>query len=438
MVRVKSILILSKAGLFVFLMLLSAQLFAQSPNAIPYQAIIRNPDGSVLANTAVTLTFSIHDVSASGTIVYQEGHSLTSNAQGIVVCVLGQGTPTVGSFGQVSWGQGAKFLSVTMNAGTGDWDLGTQQLKSVPYALFANDIYVHVSATGDTLTVGNESTIVPGISLANYPLGCTDALACNYNPSAGQDDGSCLYQNAPCDDGNANTGNDKLDANCQCVGSPYINGLYVMGNGVTDIDGNTYTTIIINGQEWMQQNLAVSKYRNGDAIPHVLSTTTWSNTTNGGYGYFNNNIANNATYGKLYNWYTVNDSRGVCPTGWHVGTDAEWTSLINFIDPVAGGGNNNNVAGGKMKSTGTVEGGDGLWLAPNVQGSNMSGFMGLPAGYRDYGGGYYTQGEFGYWWTATEATAGNVWFRFLYNGDFAVSRSSDLKRYGFSIRCVKD
>ena len=153
-----------KTKLVLVLLLVAAKFFAQAPNAIPYQAIIRNSDGSVLANTSVTMTFHIHDISASGNVVYQESHSLTSNSQGLVICNLGQGTATVGSLGQLNWGQGSKYLQVTMNAGNGDWDLGTQQLKSVPYALFTNDIYVRVSPTGDSLTVGNATTIVPGIS----------------------------------------------------------------------------------------------------------------------------------------------------------------------------------------------------------------------------------------------------------------------------------
>jgi uncharacterized protein (TIGR02145 family) len=161
----------------------------------------------------------------------------------------------------------------------------------------------------------------------NVLQGCTDGSACNFLANATQDDGSCLYSNATCDDGDSNTTNDVINSECVCAGTILPPPLYTMGNGVTDIDGNFYPSIIINGQEWMQKNLAVSKYSNGDPIPTGLSDAVWSSTTNGAYFIYNNDAVNNTTYGKLYNWFAVNDSRGLCPTGWHVTSDSEWTTL---------------------------------------------------------------------------------------------------------------
>jgi hypothetical protein len=266
-------------------LLISSFLFAQAPQGIPYQAVMRNADGSVMASTAVNMIFMIHDASATGTVVYQESHALNSNAQGLVSCVVGNGVVSQGNFANINWGSGSKFLHVMM----GTTDLGTQQMTSVPYALYSHDVGVNVSATGDTLTVGGQVVIVPGISAANYippVLGCTNAAACNYNVAATQDDGSCLIQGATCNDGNAN---------CQCAGTATGNGVFVPGNGVTDIDGTVYTSIVINGQEWMQQNLAVTKYRNGDPIPTGLSDGTWSSTTNGAYAIYDNVATNNTT-----------------------------------------------------------------------------------------------------------------------------------------------
>ena len=120
-----------------FLFLSSA--FSQSPQGIPYQAIIRNNDGSVMTNTALTLTFKIHDSSATGSIVYEETHSTSSNSQGLVSVNVGGGTPISGTFNSISWSNGAKYLHVLMNAGNGDIDLGTQQMLSVPYALYAEN-----------------------------------------------------------------------------------------------------------------------------------------------------------------------------------------------------------------------------------------------------------------------------------------------------------
>ncbi len=113
--------------------------FSQAPQSIPYQAVVRNTDGTVMSNTALTMTFKIHDVSATGTVVYEESHTTSSNAQGLVAVNVGGGTPITGTFSNINWGNGAKFLHVLMNAGNGVVDLGTQQMMSVPYALYAEN-----------------------------------------------------------------------------------------------------------------------------------------------------------------------------------------------------------------------------------------------------------------------------------------------------------
>jgi uncharacterized protein (TIGR02145 family) len=200
--------------------------------------------------------------------------------------------------------------------------------------------------------------------------------------------------------------------------------LYTLGSGVTDIDGNFYPSIIINGQEWMQKNLAVSKYRNGDPIPTGLSDATWQITTSGAYAIYNNDSANNTTYGKLYNWYAVNDSRGICPNGWHVSSDAEWTTLETSL-----GGS--SVAGGKMKSTAG-------WNVPNTGANNSSGFSGLPGGYIDTNGSNYVIGDRGHWWCSTEYGSNSAWFRDLGYIYSSVSRNYYNKQNGISVRCVRD
>jgi hypothetical protein len=143
-----------------FLLFIQTFVFAQAPQGIPYQAVMRNADGSVMASSAVNLIFVIHDGAATGAIVYQESHSLNSNAQGLVSCVVGNGVVSQGNFVNINWGGGAKFLQVMM----GSIDLGTQQMLSVPYALYSETTNVSVSVTGDTLTIGGNSVIVPGVS----------------------------------------------------------------------------------------------------------------------------------------------------------------------------------------------------------------------------------------------------------------------------------
>ncbi len=203
---------------------------------------------------------------------------------------------------------------------------------------------------------------------------------------------------------------------------------------VTDIDGNVYNTIQIGSQCWMQENLKVERYRNGESIPTGLSNSAWSNTyttTDGAFAVYNNEASNKDTYGLLYNWYAVDDTRGICPTGWHVPTAGEWTDLTDHL-----GGE--SVAGGHMKTTGTLSAGTGLWQAPNTGATNSSGFSGLPGGIRNNLGNFTFQGTSGDWWSSREVSAGSaVLRRLVYAGGNAI-RSLNPKQNGFSVRCLRD
>jgi uncharacterized protein (TIGR02145 family) len=197
------------------------------------------------------------------------------------------------------------------------------------------------------------------------------------------------------------------------------------GNTVTDIDGNVYNTVTIGTQVWMKENLKVSKYKNGDVIPTNLDSAAWYTTPSGAFAIYNNDAANNTIYGKLYNWYAVADPRGLCPTGWHVPSDAEWTTLENFL-----GGR--SVAGGKMKAVSS------LWQSPNTGATNESGFSGLPGGSRGYHGPYLNVGTYGLWWSSTEVSSANAWFRTLYYYSGISDRYYSGKQGGFSVRCLRD
>ncbi len=192
----------------------------------------------------------------------------------------------------------------------------------------------------------------------------------------------------------------------------------------TDADGNTYTMVTIGTQVWMKENLKVSKYRNGDAIPTNLNNFQWQNPTSGAYSIYNNDPANNTTYGKLYNWYAVADPRGLCPAGWHVPSDAEWTTLENYL----GGA---SVAGGKLKSTST------LWSTPNTGATNESGFSGLPGGSRHASFGNF--GTSAFFWTATRIDNSQyAWARWLTYYDGVSIKYSFNQFEGFAVRCIKD
>ena len=198
------------------------------------------------------------------------------------------------------------------------------------------------------------------------------------------------------------------------------------GAGVT-FNGYTYASIVLgNGQEWMAENLRTTTYANGDPIPNVTYNTQWQNLTTGAWAHYNNDSQYENPYGKLYNWYTVADPRNVCPTGWHVPTDAEYTLLTDYL-----GGE--PVAGGKMKSTGTQ-----FWSSPNTDATNESGFSGLPGGLRDYSGTFGDIGLNGHWWSSTESNTYDSWNRTLLYNDSNVIRNYLNKQNGFSVRCLRD
>jgi uncharacterized protein (TIGR02145 family) len=230
--------------------------------------------------------------------------------------------------------------------------------------------------------------------------------------------------------------------------TPSIN---VPGPNVTDIDGNTYQSVTNCGLTFTKQNLNVSKYSDGTPIPQVTDPTQWANLSTGAWCYYNNDPVNSAVYGKLYNWYAVAGiydaasianpalRKNLAPAGWHVPSDGEWSSLINCLDPNADGGNIvPNLAGGKMKTTGTIQAGTGLWQSPNTDATNVSGFSGLPAGYRDYDGTFYLFGSFGIWWSSSEFLISNVWTRHQYSNLGSAFRNTSAKEGGFSLRCLRD
>lgn len=204
---------------------------------------------------------------------------------------------------------------------------------------------------------------------------------------------------------------------------------------VTDYDGNAYDTVHIGTQVWLKQNLKVTHYRNGDSIPNITSNASWSAQTAGAYCNYSNNTSNGTTYGKLYNWFAVNDSRKICPVGWHVPSDAEWNTLEkyldNTVDTTASGWTGTN-AGWKLKETGTSH-----WATTSASVTNSSGFTALPGGHR-YSAIFYNLGNNGYWWTSTAKDSYYSWYRCLNDGSSQVNRSSANKNDGRAIRCIMD
>jgi uncharacterized protein (TIGR02145 family) len=220
--------------------------------------------------------------------------------------------------------------------------------------------------------------------------------------------------------------------------TPTSNGL------VTDCDGNEYETVLIGNQEWMAENLRTACYQNGDPIPNEQGSVQWDGedgVSTGAWCHYNNDSQYEIPYGKIYNWYAVDDPRNLCPLGWHVPTDAEWSVMIGFLDPQHDPNvidEQSTIAGGKMKSVGTVH-----WESPNAGATNESGFSALPGGARgaDLTNDQFnnTLGFLGGWWASDTAWWSHQPFlRLIEYDDGDIERAYGLKRSGLSVRCIKD
>ena len=224
--------------------------------------------------------------------------------------------------------------------------------------------------------------------------GCMSEAAWNYNPAANVDDGTCVWGPPECG-----------------------------GQSSVVFDDYTYLLVVIGSECWFKENLRSDNYRNGDPIPGNLSNSQWYSASQGAQAFYAGDPANLAVYGRLYNWHAVNDARGLCPSGFHVPTDAEWTEL-----ELAFGGS--ALAGHALKSSATD--------SPPWNGTNSSGFKGIPAGYRFSSNGlYYDLGNYTYLWSSS-SNGTSAWGRGLATSNTLVYRTSFNVRYGFAVRCVKD
>jgi uncharacterized protein (TIGR02145 family) len=201
-------------------------------------------------------------------------------------------------------------------------------------------------------------------------------------------------------------------------------------------DGYSYATVQIGDQCWFSENLRSDHYRDGAAIPGNLDNATWSGTSAGAQAYYLNDAVNLSAYGRLYNFYAVDDARGLCPSGWHVPSDDEWMTMemhlgMSALDANSTGWRSTGSVGNKLKEAGTAH-----WS--NDSGAdNSSGFTALGGGVRTTSGGFSDLLYFGYFWSSSPS-GGTAWYRVLYGSNADVSRSSPSQRYGFAVRCVGD
>lgn len=349
-----------------------SQLVAQVPQCINYQTVVRSSSGQLVKDQAVSLKFSIHQNSVSGQEVYSEKHGKTTNQFGIVNLHIGKGSVLSGNFETIDWGAGKMFLKTFLDLSGGDsfTEMGTAEMVSVPYALHAGSIYVNYS--NETLYIGDQAIYLPS----------------------------------------GNGGN--------------------TGNTISDVDGNSYKIVLIGNQWWMAENLKTTKYNDGTSIPLKTDDDSWKTTNQDSpaYCWYNNNISNKNPYGALYNFYAVstetNGGKNLCPDGWKVPTNEDWTALTDYLGGLS-------EAGGKMKAAGTE-----YWQTPNTGATNESGFNALPGGSR-VNADFIEIGTRGRWWSSTKhATFGSVYFWQLSSGHKSVYNHHLSKNNGFSIRCIKD
>jgi uncharacterized protein (TIGR02145 family) len=208
-------------------------------------------------------------------------------------------------------------------------------------------------------------------------------------------------------------------------------------NTIKDGDGNIYTPLIIGEQTWLVQNLRTTRYSNGDTISTTYPVTLdIPNDTTSKYQWFcGGSYLKTLTYGRLYTWYAVRDKRNVCPVGYHVPTNEEWTTLSTYL----GGGAPDQFGripeiGGILKEKGTIH-----WYPPNQGAFDVVGFKALPGGVRDYYNmTFYLDGIWGAWWSSTQTSSETAWFRLMTYDVSDIISESGYKHNGFSVRCVKD
>jgi uncharacterized protein (TIGR02145 family) len=474
---------------FLFWSGMALQAMSQSPDRLSYQAIVRNASGNVVTNQSVGMRITILKGSAAGTAVYSETHARTTNANGLVTMEIGGGTPVTGTFGAVNWGQGPYFIKTETDvAGGSNYQItGTTQLLSVPYSMYAQSAALKYSTSGDTLYSGKEYVIVPGLSAINQAaqgpgtptvttasatdIGASGATIAGLVTSQGNSvvntrgicyglTGSPTISNFTVT-GGSGTGSFQVNLTGLTGGTIYYARAFAINNSGTsygnqvmftttganpgtctgsikDIDGNEYAVVAIGNQCWMKENLRVTRFRNGDSIPldrsggiaGDSSGVTWYSLSTPARTIYNHSNSNLLSFGYLYNRFAAQDTRGICPVGWHLPSQADFVILANTL-----GGE--LVAGGKMKTSGTS-----TWKVPNEGADNSSGFSAVPSGYRSvFGGNFLGKGEAAVFWTATEGV--NEICRELHFDSRALKTPTRViynvnPPNGLSVRCVRD
>ena len=407
---------------YIFLCLVIAsltQLQAQTPQGFNYQATVRNTTGELIVNSNVYFKFNVIQGAQTTVPVFTETHYVPTDDLGQVTLIIGEGTANTGVFSEIEWSLGSYFLGIELSIdGPNDYvAMGTTQLLSVPYALYAANSGNATPTTPDLDSVLAENNSANNQQIKNLQ-----------DPTEAQDAATKAYIDA-------------LIANLQ---SQIDNS---ETTSVTDIDGNTYDYITYGTQVWTVDNAAMVTYRDGTSIPQVTDPTEWAILTTGAWAYYDND----STKGKLYNWYAVmgihdtdesTPNKEFAPEGWHVSSDAEWTTLEEHL--VANGYNYDQTTTGNkivkaMASTTGWNSSTDLGAIGNDQSlNNSSGFNAFPVGVRVDIGSFSNEGYFAVFWSSTEKNTNYVWQRNLGKDYSILYRGDSKKQRGFSVRFVRD
>ncbi len=442
-----------KVLFFAIFLFCAFTMMAQSPERFTYQAVVRGASGSLVADAHVSARVTIVQGAApgTGTAVYSESHVVHTNENGLMTLTIGGGYVLHGDFSLIEWPNGPFFLEVAVdpNGGNNYSIVSSQQLLSVPYALYAQSAGNGFSGSYNDLTDLPEIPVVP----ANVSAFTNDA---GYVTWAEMQQLLDSLNNI----GYATLAEvqqlfDSLDHRIDSVEN-HIHELHDttpvvscpgMTSPLTDYDGNVYSTVQIGNQCWMKENLRTSHYADGTAISQGVTTSTTIP-----YRYKpDNNSMNVETHGYLYNWKAVmrtgvssnaNPSgvQGICPTGWHVPSNAEWTQLIDYVSSQSEyfcGGDSTKIAKALADNSGWVLNIYDCSVGYNQSSNNATGFSVRPSGY--YIGSYSGFGSVSFIWSTTDyEEEGEAWYFSLFYGTTIVGRNGNNKFSAFSVRCLRD
>lgn len=450
--------------------------YADAPHKFSYQAVIRDTDGELVINGSIGMQISILQGSPDGNTVFSETHQAVTNDNGLVSVEIGDGTTIIGSMEEINWAEGPYFIhtETDLQGGTNYTLAHTSELLSVPYALHSQTAKTLSEEILETDPVFMDS---PAAGILQEDLDDWDeAFLWGDHAQAGylKEEVQNLADVAAIDNSvraqikELSDPTDPQDAVTKAYVDLLKDHINTLIDRITaleidagfvekDIDGNLYKTVRVGNQIWMAENLRVTKYNNGDDILSGINNEDWENLEEGAFAVFPHETIDGLSseaevvqaYGKLYNWYAIDDDRNICPEGWHVPDKEEWAQLLNFLKDEFNIENEDqtDAAGNALKSCRQVDSpfqgcntsAHPRWESHDTHhGFDKFGFSAFPGGLRYTYGGFNWIGFFGYWWSSTEFSSASAWQQSIRRDSGVVQGTNTKKTHGYSVRCVRD